>query len=341
MNGSFDDAAVAATPDDEQQHDDACWDEGDNNNAVHPQQQQLHHCESGGEVSTTMQAVEHVPVSTLNPYDEVPNTRNGEDTAEEAAVPPPAPPAPYDESADGDDANDDDNGAEVEEEDDDAILSPLDSVLRQNANSTVRWTMTAAAVLFAAAGVLTVAVAAQFRFFLVCVWVVLLFLFAMFVWFVQQTVICSNNRNRNNKRVFHPAVHAVAEWVQQQVQDFRHDVRDYYDHELGLLSDEAAFDHYKEIPEFHISGGGSAPPPLAAEKKRAKSRSALFRGVVKPVLNVAFRGRRKKRRQRREQQEAEAAAAAAASASGAAAAASYVPPNSSSGYNHPNETELV
>jgi len=163
-------------------------------------------------------------------------------------------------------------------------------------------------------------VASSYRFFLTCVWVTLFFLFALFVWFVQQTVLCassSSNSNRKNPRVFHPAVHAVAGWVQRQVRDLRDDFTDYYD---GLmLANEAAYDSYNEAPTAAVKEGNNL--------HEKKPRSALFRMVFKPVLNVAFRGRRKRRKQRKEE-----AAARAASAT------SYVPPQNE---ETNNETELV
>ena len=215
----------------------------------------------------------------------------------------------------------DENNINVDAADDpnveDIILSPLESVMTQNANSTVRWTMTGAGLLFLLAGFLTILVASRYRFILACVWATLLFMFGAFVWFVQQTVLCSSNNNNNKKRVFHPAVHAVADWVQQQVQDLRDDVRDCYSEYL-LLSNEPEFDSYRAASDFE-----SDPTAHASTEKKPKS--ALFRVFVKPALSVLFRGRRK-RRQKREQ---------AAADSGSA----YVPPRS----NHPNlkETELV
>jgi len=183
-----------------------------------PQQQQQVHQNECDEVSTMRE--EHV-LETMNPYDEISSRRTGD--ADETETDPAA-------------AAVDDCVADAE----DTILSPFDSVLQENANSTVRWAMTAAAFLFVLAGFLTIVVASQYRFFLACVWVTLMFMFAAFVWFVQQTVICSSSRKAGSKRVFHPAVHAVAGWVQQQVQDFTDDARDYYD---GLLlANEAAHD---------------------------------------------------------------------------------------------------
>ena len=207
----------------------------------------------------------------------------------------------------------------------DILLSPLDSVLQQNSTSTVRWTMTAVAVLFCVAGFLTILAASSYRFFLTCVWITLICMFAAFVWFVQQTVLCApNSGKRGRGRVFHPTVHAVAGWFQQQVQDFRDDFRAYYD--TLMIDNEAAFDNYHQ----HGSDDGMMGDGAKAENKaNRKSRSALFRVVFKPVMNIAFRGRRKRRKKRKQDQEAAAAAAAATG---------YAPPPTAEATK---ETELV
>lgn len=213
-----------------------------------------------------------------------------------------------------------------DEDADDVILSPMESVMRQNVNSTVRWTMTGAALLFVLAGFLTILVASQYRFFLACVWATLLFLLVGFVWFVQQTVICSNTRR--SRRVFHPAVHAVADWVQQRVQDLRDDVRACYD-EVLLLSNEPEYDSYRESSywESQSSDNKNSKNPRGTVGDGRKPKSALFRVFVQPALGVLFRGRRK-RRQKRAQREA------------APSVSSYVPP-SSDNISDFKETELV
>jgi len=211
----------------------------------------------------------------------------------------------------------------------DILLSPLDGILQQNATSTVRWTMTAVAFLFCVAGFLTILAASSYRFFLTCVWITLICMFAAFVWFVQQTVLCAPNssgkRGGGRGRVFHPTVHAVAGWVRQQVQDFRDDFRAYYD--TLMLDNEAAFDNYHQCG---TDGSRMGVGAKAENKGNRKSRSALFRVVFKPVMNIAFRGRRKRRKKRKEDQEAAAAAAAAA--------AGYTPPQTAEATK---ETELV
>ena len=217
------------------------------------------------------------------------------------------------------------DAAGQDEDADDVILSPIESVMHQNVNSTVRWTMTGAALLFVLAGFLTILVASQYRFVLACVWATLLFMFVAFVWFVQQTVICSNSRN---KRVFHPALHAVAGWVQQRVQDLRDDARACYD-EVLLLANEPEFDNYKEASYFESESGDNKNSNKArrTDGDGRKPKSALFRVILKPALSVILGGRRR-RRQKRAQQETTPSSSL------------YVPP-SSDGISNLKDTELV
>lgn len=194
----------------------------------------------------------------------------------------------------------------VEEDVFDENISPLEAVLTQNTETTVRWTMTAAASLFGVAAFLTVLVASNYRFFLACVWVMLGFMFVGFVWFVQQTILCA--KSQSPRRVFHPAVHAVADWVIREVQHFADDFRDEY---LQLIDEKAAYDSYND-------NGYVAEPtvPQTQQQQQRKPKSKLFRAIVKPLMHLALGGgRRKRRKEKKKQQQAEESSKSA-----------YVPP---------------
>jgi hypothetical protein len=193
-------------------------------------------------------------------------------------------------------AGKDQNGPPVCNDDED-IISPLEGILKQNAEVTVRWTMTAVAALLAISAFLTVLVASNYRFLVACLWATLLVMFVGFAWFVQQTVFCAPGQSR---RVFHPAVHAVADWVMKEVNAFVEDCRDEYT--ALKIANEAAYENYRE----------SAGAASAQEPEERKPKSKLFRIMVKPLLNLTFRGRRKRRKEQTMHQQTKAS--------------SYVPP---------------
>lgn len=196
--------------------------------------------------------------------------------------------------------------------DENDILSPLEGILQQNSTVTVRWTMTAAALLLAVSAFLTVLVASHYRFLLACTWVVLLGFFVSLAWLIQQTVLSSSSSSRRD-RVFHPAVHAVADWVLQEMQAFVEDCREEY--RTLRIANEAAYDSYRE------TGGATEAVP---ETKRPRSK--LFRAVVLPLLRFNFRRGRRKRRHKETKM-----------AQPQSDASSYVPPSETKN----QETELV
>jgi hypothetical protein len=149
--------------------------------------------------------------------------------------------------------------------------------------------MTAAAALFAISAFLTILVASNYRFFIACVWVILGILFVGFVWFVQQTVLCTSQPGAR-RRAFHPAVHAVADWVIREVKDIAADCRNEY---LQLIANKPAHE------------SGYVAEPTMPETQRTHPRSKLFRNIVKPLIKLTFGGRRKRRKEKKKQKSTE------------------------------------
>jgi hypothetical protein len=153
------------------------------------------------------------------------------------------------------------------------------------ANTIIRYVMTAVASLLIVAAFLSIATATQYRFLLGCVWTILLFFFIGFCYFIQETVI--NDASGRRRQIFHPAVHAMGDWIASGIKNFVEDCQNEY--AVLLLSNEAAYDHYRQFDATATQPDGPGP---------TRPRTKLFRAVVQPIMNVAFWRRRKHRRRK-------------------------------------------
>jgi hypothetical protein len=177
-------------------------------------------------------------------------------------------------------------------------IDAIDNVEQQRhqkeTEKTIRCVMTGAAGLLLLAASLTGMVALQYRFVLLCVWIILFALFVGFVIFVRETILCVQDR-RGRRRVFHPAVHVVADWIAQEIHHFVEDCRDEY--RLLLLANDPAFDSYH-------------PHPIEEAGSQRRRQSRVFRVLVRPIMRWTWRGRadggtNNRQRRRREKQSKE------------------------------------
>ena len=171
-------------------------------------------------------------------------------------------------------------------------------VFPQTTQAFIRVGMTLLFVLLVPAAVLTIISSPDYALVLTVAWIIVLGLFAGLI-----LVVRSVNTNR---RIFHPYIHAVADAVVQEWQDFR---SDWNESETLLLENE----HSVTVATTDASSSpGEEPKP---RRRRAKSR--VFRAVVQPFLPF-FRRRRKRRAK---QAKAEGSTALPETAAGA-----YIPP---------------
>jgi hypothetical protein len=169
--------------------------------------------------------------------------------------------------------------------------------------ATLRWLMTGTLALLASAAILSLWAATQYRLLLLVGWMIVGFLFVGFCLVLQDTVLDAGGRKRR-RRVFHPVVHAMADWVVLGVTDFLDDCRDEYQR-LLLLSNS---DSSKTGDEMNTTTG---------DEERKKPRSRLFRVMVQPLFQL--RMRRQRRRQEKRQKKESVAVPTHGSAT-------YIPP---------------
>jgi hypothetical protein len=178
-----------------------------------------------------------------------------------------------------------------------ATLDEMTSDPKQNASAssttranaavvaTLRWLMTGTLALLATAAILSLWAATQYRIILLVGWMIVGFLFVGFCLVLQDTVL-DVGRQRRRRRVFHPAVHAMADWVVLGVTDFLDDCRDEYQRLLLLSNSDSA----QTGDEMSLTTG---------VQERKKPRSRLFRVMVQPLFQL--RMRRQRRRQEKQQ----------------------------------------
>jgi hypothetical protein len=152
--------------------------------------------------------------------------------------------------------------------------------------ATLRWLMTGTLALLATAAILSLWAATQYRLILLVGWMIVGFLFVGFCLVLQDTVL-DVGRRRQRRRVFHPAVHAMADWVVSGVTDFLDDCRDEYQRLLLLSNSDSA------------KAGEELSATTGHEEDRKKPRSRLFRVMVQPLFQL--RMRRQRRRQEKHQ----------------------------------------
>jgi hypothetical protein len=151
-----------------------------------------------------------------------------------------------------------------------------------NSNTVIRYVMTVVALLLIVAAFLSIFIASQYHFLLFCVWLILFIFFVGFCYFIQETAM--NDSPRRRRQIFHPAVHAMGDWIASGIKNFVDDCQSEY--AVLLLSNEAAHDHYRRFDSTTTRLGTNDP-------SRTRPRTKLFRVVVQPVLNMAFWRRRK------------------------------------------------
>lgn len=156
--------------------------------------------------------------------------------------------------------------------------------------STVRTAMTVAAALLAVAAVLSVFAVTSYHLFLACVWIILLTLFVGFCFFIQETIL-SDAQRQQRRRVFHPVVHAVADWISYHVTAFVEDCRDEY--QWQMLTNGSADSSSNEY-NTNVNKNGD---PRQHQQERRQPRSPVFRVLVQPFSQWNQR-RRTKRRER-------------------------------------------
>jgi hypothetical protein len=172
-----------------------------------------------------------------------------------------------------------------------------DSVLPRTMQASVRLGMTLLFALLVPAALLTVWCAPkQYALVIGAFWLLLILLFMGLVWVVRAVIM-----NDARARVFHPYLHAVADHLFQEYNDFREDWR----HEILLLTDGPA---EEEKTTAAAAQTQTQTPTLPA--KRRKPKSTVFRAIVQPFLPLF---RRRRRRKQREQEEKDSS--------------SYVPPS--------------
>ena len=159
-------------------------------------------------------------------------------------------------------------------------------VFPKSTRASIQMGVTLLFILLLPAAFLTVTSNPEYAFILSVFWCILVSLFLGLIWVVRAVVL-----KDSRARLFHPLVHAIAERIVQEIQDFHADIRQ----EFFLLTDGPANEEAsRDRPE--------ETRPAPARKSRSileqprKPKSAVFRAVVQPFLPLIRR--RKARRQK-------------------------------------------
>jgi hypothetical protein len=165
-------------------------------------------------------------------------------------------------------------------------VDDLPSVPQWSTRYTFRFGLTILASLLAVAGCLTVIVATQYKLFIAIFWIILIAAFVGLVWFAQTAVLVG-------RRPFHPAVHAVADWIVTECHNFVDDWRNA--DELLLLTNESKneVNPSQKLETLNNAENFQNLEHGVQRQTHWKPKSAIFRAVVKPFLLLRIRRKRK------------------------------------------------
>lgn len=93
----------------------------------------------------------------------------------------------------------------------------------QTQEEAIQFGMTLLFTLIVAAGFLSFLAARNYRFVVAIVWLLLISLFSLFAFFVQEGVLGSEKGTGRARRVFHPVIHAAADMLVAELENFRKD----------------------------------------------------------------------------------------------------------------------
>lgn len=160
-------------------------------------------------------------------------------------------------------------------------------IFPKSTRASIQMGMTLLFVLLLPAAFLTITSNPEYAFVIGVFWFILVSLFLGLIWVVRAVML-----KDSRAQVFHPIVHAVAERIIQEINDFRDDIRQ----EILLITDGPV--DYEDCSE--VSQDQSSCPAKNTKKKTIseqsrKPKSVIFRAVVQPFLPLA---RRRKRRQK-------------------------------------------
>ena len=178
---------------------------------------------------------------------------------------------------------DSDDGLAQEDDTPQKAASLVISCMPQTQEQAIQLGMTILFSCFVAGAVLSfLAVSKEFRFVMAVVWILLLFLFGLFIYFIQSGALEQTSRGREG-RVFHPIIHAAAQMIVDEINNFQQDWKE----EVLLLTYDGPDETVDDSNQYVQQDGDKCPTPDEANlqnKKKRRGKSRMFRVFVKPIL---------------------------------------------------------
>jgi hypothetical protein len=211
----------------------------------------------------------------------------------------------------------------------------------QSTTTIVRYAMTTVAALLIVAAFLSIITASQYKFFLFCVWVILIGFFIGFCYFIHETVLNPSSSPKRRRQIFHPSVHAMSDWIVSGIHDFMNDCRNEYTVLMLLSTNPAADDDnpYREMnattnAAVHDDDNNNNNNDTIRPNDTTRPRTKLFRMMVQPLMNITLPNlRRRRRRQQRDQQHEPCTTTTQRNGS-SVPDSTYIPPDDDDDTNH-------